>query len=78
MQLVKNTAIGGVDYVMGLPWLKMRESVFKLVESGEIRVHYEGCVPKVDLGDLKTIEVCNHYHIKPIFRSNWVNRTEEH
>ena len=45
MQLVKNTTIGGVDYVLGIPWLKMRESILKLVESGEIRVHYEGGVP---------------------------------
>ena len=38
MKLSINTGIGGIDYAMGIPWKRLIDPVFDLINEGEIKV----------------------------------------
>ena len=41
MKLSHNTGIGGIDYAMGIPWKRLINPVFDLINEGEIKVSYD-------------------------------------
>ena len=55
--LTDNTGVGSRDGVKGIPWKDLREIAFDLVDQGVIKVHYENCIPIVDIGNLESIEI---------------------